>query len=94
MTPEKIITVVEMYERRLQKEGMRKIRMDPKRTFASASNFALLEHAHFLCDLVKQYALDPEKIGKANRHLSSIQILLSFAGWYTLEDLMSHNRPD
>lgn len=94
MTPEKIISVIEMYERRLQREGMRKVRMDPKRTFASASNFVLLEHAHFLCDGVKQYALDPERQEKAGRHLASIQMCLSFAGWYTLEDLMNHNRPD
>lgn len=36
----------------------------------------------------------PAKYGKANRHLTAIQMCLSFAGLYTLNDLMSHNKPD
>jgi hypothetical protein len=41
---------------------------------------------------VKEYAKDPGKEGKTNRHFASIQMCLSFAGWYTLEELKSHNR--
>ncbi|MDP1690196.1 MAG: hypothetical protein Q8L52_03280 [bacterium] len=92
MTPEKIISVIEMYERRLREEGIQRVRMDPKRTFASAHKDEMLAHAYFLCDGVKKYALDLGKQGKAGRHLGAIQMLLSFAGWYTLEDLMNHNR--
>lgn len=88
----KIISVVEMYEEKLYKAGVPKIRMDTKRTFASLNKEEMLAHAYFLIDGVKESAKE-DKLGKMNRHLSSIQMCLSFAGWYTLEDLMNHNKP-
>lgn len=93
MTPEKIISVIEMYEKRLREEGVPKTRLDPKRAFESASVAELLAHAHFLCDGVKEYAKDSKKRRKTGSHLTAVQMCLSFAGWYTLEDLMNHNRP-
>lgn len=42
---------------------------------------------------VKQYSAIPNKEGKTGRHLGSIQMCLSFAGWYSLEELMNHNKP-
>ncbi|MEK7629810.1 MAG: hypothetical protein AAB432_00295 [Patescibacteria group bacterium] len=92
MTAEKVISVIEMYEKQLYEAGIPKIRMDPKKTFASLSKNEILAHAHYLCDGIKKYAKNPEKQGKSGRHLASIQLCLSFAGWYTLEDLMNHNR--
>ena len=92
MDSEKIISVVGMYEEKLREGGIPKIRMDPTRTFASLSEKEMLAHAHFLIDGVKESAKEG-KLGKMNRHLSAIQMCLSFAGWYTLEDLMNHNRP-
>lgn len=94
MAPEKIIAIIEMYEHRLVAENIPKIRMDPSDTFASLTKEGLLAHAHFLCDGVKEYARDPEKLRKTGSHLTAVQMCLSFAGWYTLEDLMNHNRPD
>lgn len=93
MTPEKMVSIIDTYERNLRRAKIREVRMSPKRTFASLGVRKILEHAHFLCNGAKQFALDPQKWGKANRHLTAIQMCLSFAGWYTLEDLMSHNRP-
>lgn len=93
MTPEKIISIVEMYEERLQSEKVPKVRMSPKRTFASLEKSEMLAHAHYLCDGIKEFARDPQKQRKAGSHLTAIQMCLSFAGWYTLEDLMNHNRP-
>lgn len=93
MTPEKIIAVIEMYEARLRRAGIPKLRMDPKHTFESLSKAERLQHAHFLCEGVKEYARDPQKQQKAARYLTVVQMCLSFAGWYTLEDLMNHNRP-
>ena len=93
MTPQKIVSVVELYEKRLQDENIPKTRMSPKRTFASLEKNEILAHAHYLCDGIKEFARDPQKQRKAGSHLSSIQICLSFAGWYTLEELMDHNRP-
>lgn len=94
MTPEKIVSVIEMYEKRLYEAGVPKTRMDPKRTFGSSSVAERLAHAHFLCDGVKEYAKDPQRQRKTGSHLTAIQMCLSFAGWYTLEDLMNHNRPN
>ncbi len=92
MTPEKIISTIEMYEHRLVGENIPKIRIDPKRTFASLSRAETLAHAHYLCDGVKEYAKDPQKQRKTGSHLTAIQMCLSFIGWYTLEELMDHNR--
>ena len=94
MTPEKIIAIVEMYEKQLYKAGVSKIRIDHKRTFASCNREEILAHAYYLIDGVKRYAVDSDKKRKTGSHLSAIQMCLSFAGWYTLEDLMNHNRPD
>lgn len=94
MTTEKIISIVEMYEERLRAAGVPKIRMDPSRTFASLSRDEILAHAHYLTDDVKEYAEQPDKLRKTGSHLTAIQMCLSFAGWYTLEELMNHNRPD
>lgn len=81
-----------MYEKRLRDFGVPMKQMDPKRTFASLSVDEMLAHAHYLCAGVKIFALDPERQRKAGSHLTSVQLCLSFAGWYTLEDLMNHNR--
>lgn len=94
MTPRKIVLIIEMYEKRLRVAEVPKVRMDAKRTFESLTKPELLAHAHFLCDGVKEYALDPEKQRKTGSHLTAVQLCLSFAGWYTLEELMNHNRPD
>lgn len=93
MTSEKILAVAQMYRSRLEREGILKIRMNPKLCFKDAAGFELLQHAHYLLDGLQEYAKSPEQYGKANRHLTAIQMCLSFAGWYTLEDLMHHNMP-
>lgn len=92
MTSEKVIAVIEMYEEKLHKVGVPKVRMDPKRTFASLSKDEILAHAHFLTDGVKKYAKSGKQ-RKMGSHLTAVQMCLSFAGWYTLEDLMNHNKP-
>lgn len=92
MTPKQIISVIEMYEERLVAAGVPKIRMDPKRTFRSTTVAERLAHAHYLCAGVKKYVREPEKQRKTGSHLTAVQMCLSFAGWYTLEELMQHNR--
>ncbi len=93
MTPEKIVSVIERYEHELRRMRVPKVRMDPKRTFRMLTRMELLAHAHWLCDGAKGYARDPARQRKAGSHLTAIQMCLSFAGVYTLEDLMNHNRP-
>lgn len=92
MTPEKVVSVIKMYTFWLKVAKVPKKRMDPSKTFGSASKRALLAHAHFLCQGVIDFSSDPGKTGKMHRHLTAVQMCLSFADWYTLEDLMRHNR--
>lgn len=94
MTPEKILSLVAMYAAGLIITDTPKVRFEPSRTFKSASQKELLAHAHYLCDGTKEFAGDPARFDKANRHLTAIQMCLSFAGIYTLEELMEHNRSD
>jgi hypothetical protein len=93
MDPQKVISVVSMYEEELKKQGVPKKRINPEKTFREATYDEILAHTHYLIDGVKEYAMTPGKEGKTGRHLASIQMCLSFAGWYTLEELMNHNRP-
>lgn len=94
MTPEKIISVIEMYEARLQAAGVPKLQMDKSKNFGQLSRDDLLAHAHFLCAGVKLYAKNTSQQRKAGSHLTAVQMCLSFAGWYTLGELMEHNRPE
>ena len=93
MKSEKIISVIEMYEKLLHESGVQKKRADSNKTFAELSKSELLSHAYFLCFGVKEFAQDFKRQRKAGSHLTAVQMCLSFAGWYTLEDLMNHNRP-
>ncbi len=93
MTPERIVSIVESYEELLTRRNVPKIRMDQERTFGSLNSDEILAHAHFLCEGAKKYAMNPEQQGKANRHLTAIQMCLSFADIFSLEDLMDHNMP-
>ena len=91
MTPQHISDVLNMYSARLRAEGVPKRRMDTARTFASLNRAEILAHAHYLTDGALGYAAAPDSQGKANRHLTAVQMCLGFAGWYTLDDLRSHN---
>lgn len=92
MTPQKIIALAGRYEEELAALRIPKRRMEPERTFGSLTREESLAHARYLCEGVKEYAADPEKYGKANRHLTSVQMILSYAGLYTLSELMEQNR--
>ncbi len=89
-----MLSVVETCEEFLLREGVPKIQMDENRTFGSLSIDERLAHAHFLCEGAKKYIMNPEQYGKANRHLTAIQMLMSFADIFTLRDLKNQSRPD
>ena len=93
MDPDKIVSVIEVYEAQLRDAGVPKVRMNPSLTMMHLRPGEVLAHAHFLCDGAKSYAQDPTRQRKAGSHLTAIQMCLSFAGWYTLAELMEHNRP-
>jgi len=92
MDTQKIIEVVEMYHADLITHGTRPKRMESSKTFKELSEEELLSHAMYLCENIHGFIKDPEKRRKTGSHLTSIQLCLSFVGWYTLDDLMNHNR--
>lgn len=94
MTLEKITSIVELYRREFEKKGIGRKRMYPGRTLGSLTSEERLMHAHYLLDGILEYAKDPERAGKTGRHLASVQMILSFENWYTLEELMNQNRPN
>ena len=57
------------------------------------SSHEMLAHAHYLLDGIEVYARMRDKKGKTGRHLGSVQTLLWVAGWYTLGEIMEHNKP-
>jgi len=93
MTPDKILAVAQTYSTILQAQGISPARIDPSCSFSTQTNSSLLQHALYLCVGIAEFAGDPDKIGKANRHLAAAQMCLSFAGLYTLDELCRHNEP-
>jgi hypothetical protein len=73
-------------------EKVPQVRMDSSKYFGDLSTEGHLAHAHYLIDGVVEYAKDPERQRKAGSHLTAVQMCLSCAGWYTLQELMDHNR--
>ena len=92
MTPEKIRDVVTFYHSTLTQAGIQPQRINVHSSFGSVSQTALLAHAHYLCEGVLNMNI-AQHYGKANRHLTAVQMCLSFAQWYTLHELREHNRP-
>jgi len=96
MTPEKIISVIEMYEEHFSQKDIPKVRIyierDIVKQLVSLSEDEMLAYAHFLTDSVKEYAKDPKRQREARSHLAFLQTCLFLAGWYTLEEIMEHNR--
>ncbi len=92
MKREKIYAVIEQYGERLRAEHVIPKRIPTNQTFKDCSVDEVLSHAHYLVVVFRTFDAK-EQYGKLNRHLAAIQMLLSFAGWYTLRDIMEHNRP-
>lgn len=93
MNPEKIISVTAEYQQRFLRDSIMPQRIDPLCTFAETSLTERLAHAAYLAEHIPDFARDPGKWGKANRHLASMQLCMSFAGWYSLNELREHNMP-
>ena len=94
MMPTKILSIVDVYTLRLLESGVTAKRIDVRKSFAQLNTPETLAHALYLCENIRSFVHDTKKVGKSGRHLASIQMCLSFAGWYSLEEVMEHNRPD
>jgi hypothetical protein len=92
MTRTKILEVVALYRQQFVQKGIPKKRMDLKKTLGALTSKERLAHAYYLLDGITEYSGNPLKEGKTGRHLASVQMILSFENWYTLEELMNHNR--
>ena len=92
MTPMKIRDVVTVYHSTLTQAGIQPQRIDVHSSFGSVTREANLAHALYLCNGVIEMDIT-QSYGKANRHLTAIQMCLSFANWYTLFQMMEMNRP-
>jgi hypothetical protein len=91
----KITHILVEYKTTLENLGVQPKRITTKNTFREYKDDipSLLSHSLYLVDGALVTAKDPEKYGKLNRHLTAIQMCLSFSGIYTLDELMAHNRP-
>lgn len=86
-----VITVTLRYCSLLDQQNIQSVRIDPGRSFADLSVTEVLQHARYLCDSVLNLVDRPDKWAKINRHYAALQMCLSFAGWYTLNELMQHS---
>lgn len=95
MNIHKITHILVEYKTTLENLGVRPIRILTRKTFReySKDSDALLSHALYLVEGALVTAQDKDKYGKLNRHLTAIQMCLSFAGLYSLDELMTHNKP-
>jgi len=92
MKRRKILAITREYIQKLSETGTPPSRFPTNRSFQTASTEEILSHAHYLALNLESF--NPQtQYGKLNRHFTAIQMCLSFAGWYTLDELMQHNRP-
>jgi hypothetical protein len=90
MQAEEIISLVAFYKNTLESMNVIPERITTSKSFYTYRNnsSALLSHALYLCVEFKSHT----KEDKQNRHLTAIQMCVSFAGMYTLDELMRHNK--
>ena len=95
MNTHKITHILVEYKNTLESVGVVPRRILTHKTFGEYSEDpdALLSHALYLVEGALVTAQDKDKYGKLNRHLTAIQMCLSFAGLYSLDELMAHNKP-
>ena len=98
MTPESVLKVVDGLAKELERRKVPKKKMAGWRTFHSLGFPDREAHAHYLCDNIKEMLKtrtvtweDGRKIGS---HLTSIQMCLSFADWFSLDVMRHHNYGD
>jgi hypothetical protein len=100
MTKEKLASVFQFYLRALTMEAGRLHPCDPKRFSDSEAKMHFimpprteLAHLRFMC-IEAQKFIDEDRIEKAMRWLGFLQGVLWARGFYSLDDLKNHSRPD
>lgn len=94
MTPEKVLEVLDLYEEAFTRSGIGKIQIkfDSKLSGAVATTLGALAHCHGMIDEMRQFVAEG-RMDKVFRWLGFMQGVLWTNGWYTLAELMDHNRP-
>jgi hypothetical protein len=94
MDNEKVLSIVDYYESKLKADDIPIQRADTRIILRDLSIEDRLMHSHHLCVNVRNFIEDTTISDKTHRHFASLQMFLGFAGWYCLDDLMGHNRPN
>lgn len=94
MTPEKVLEVLDVYEAAFKRSDIGKIQVkfDTRLKGAVQTTLFALMHSHGMIDEMRQFVADG-RMDKVFRWLGFIQGVLWTNGWYTLAELMDHNRP-
>ena len=91
----KITQILTEYKNYLESKNVYANRIQTNKTFRDYKDdpLLILSHALYLVHGALVIAQNKDKYGKLNRHLTAAQMCLSFAGVYTLDELMAHNKP-
>lgn len=94
MTPEKVLEVLNLYERMFIEADVSRGQVGFGVTLNAdeESTKISLEHCHGMIDEMRQFVAGG-RMDKVFRWLGFIQGVLWVNGWYTLAELMDHNRP-
>lgn len=90
MTPEKVREVIAIYRAKFEQSGIEKI--DYRHCEILNSSEHGLAHCHGMLDRMETFITEG-RMDKVYRWLGFIQGVLWMKGFYTLTDLMNHNRP-
>jgi hypothetical protein len=91
MNSEKVLEVVKIYRDNFKNKGV------IKRAFSHKFRVKLREdalaHCHHMLDEIEEFAKE-NRMDKVFRWLGFVQGCLWFAGYYTIDEMKDHNRPD
>lgn len=90
MTPDKVLSVIELYREKFQAEGIGKI--DFPHGEDPLLNQEVLAHCHGMLDKMVEFVREG-RMDKVFRWLGFVQGCLWTSHRYTLDELMNHNRP-
>lgn len=94
MTPEKVLEVLDLYEAAFARSGIGagQMKFDIKLSGSVQPTLLALGHCNGLIDDMRRFVAEG-RMDKVFRWLGFIQGVLWTNGWYTLAELMDHNRP-
>lgn len=92
MDGKKVLEVVSIYRSSFKKMGICKLN-PPHDQLVGGEFFSILAHCCGMLDKIEKFVAEG-RMEKVFRWLGFVQGCLWSAGFYTLEELKNHNRPD